>query len=551
MANRKISEFTPNSNPLGAYEIPMVISFDTDNYKVTFADASKALDANLLPVTGFGSPNLQGALNELLALTGGAIVLQGDWDADTNTPDITGATQTGYAWRVSVAGSTDLGGITDWKVNDWAVKVDTGWIKIDNQDIAAVWGNISGSLTNQTDLQLALDAKFNASGGQISGSTFIAGSLGVNTNTPSSAAEIRQISDFENGGLTVSDSGNLNPLKIWSTSSSANIYSGDGSSSLTLNTTGNVGVGIASPSAQLHVQSDSSGTVARVSSSSSDSALIDLQGNLSSRIFTGNEQGKFVVQTSGSGFSNKLLVTEGGTAALNATTFKEWTGIDSMALGENGAHIAYASSGSVFISMGAYFDGASFVRDGDGAVQVALLQRDGTTQFFSAPTGLDGELLTLTPTLSFGVSSFTYNGLDVLLDTGIPETDPDNFFATTFPETISTTSDYDASPVTAIDADQNITATGAFEVTATGLINTDATNRSGTVQLFIDDVAVRPSEVEIEPKDTDNYYSFTIRKTGTLNIGLRNFKLKYGRRGGGGSDAVTMVGGEITVRRLV
>lgn len=89
------------------------------------------------------------------------IILQGDWNANTNTPDITTTTTTGYAWRVSVSGSTDLGGINSWVVGDLAVKTATGWLKIDNQDIAAVWGNISGTLSSQTDLQDALNAKEN------------------------------------------------------------------------------------------------------------------------------------------------------------------------------------------------------------------------------------------------------------------------------------------------------------------------------------------------------------------------------------------------------
>ena len=104
-------------------------------------------------------PSQQSVKAYVDALVQGAVILQGDWDADTNTPNITGTTPTGYAWRVSVAGSTSLGGITDWAVGDMAVKTASSWLKIDNEDIAAVWGNISGTLSNQTDLQNALDAK--------------------------------------------------------------------------------------------------------------------------------------------------------------------------------------------------------------------------------------------------------------------------------------------------------------------------------------------------------------------------------------------------------
>ena len=89
----------------------------------------------------------------------GTITLQGNWDANANNPDITGTTTVGDAWVVSVPGSTNLGGITTWKLNDMAVKTATGWLKIDNQSSTAVWGNITGTLSSQTDLNTALSGK--------------------------------------------------------------------------------------------------------------------------------------------------------------------------------------------------------------------------------------------------------------------------------------------------------------------------------------------------------------------------------------------------------
>lgn len=59
---------------------------------------------------------------------------QGNWNASTNTPDISATTETGYYWIVSVTGATNIGGITDWVVNDWVVKTAAGWAKIDNTD---------------------------------------------------------------------------------------------------------------------------------------------------------------------------------------------------------------------------------------------------------------------------------------------------------------------------------------------------------------------------------------------------------------------------------
>ena len=93
-----------------------------------------------------------------------AIILQGDWNASTNVPDltVTGIT-TGFAWRVSATGTTSLGGLNYWLIGDMAVKSAGGWIRVASQDIAAIWGNISGSIANQTDLQNALNLKLNTS----------------------------------------------------------------------------------------------------------------------------------------------------------------------------------------------------------------------------------------------------------------------------------------------------------------------------------------------------------------------------------------------------
>lgn len=55
---------------------------------------------------------------------------QGDWDASTNTPTLASATGTeGHAYRVSVAGSTTLDGVTSWSAGDYAVFEGTVWQK--------------------------------------------------------------------------------------------------------------------------------------------------------------------------------------------------------------------------------------------------------------------------------------------------------------------------------------------------------------------------------------------------------------------------------------
>ncbi len=68
------------------------------------------------------------------------LVFQGTWNANTNTPTLASGTgTTGHFYIVSVAGTTDLDGVTDWAVGDWAVFVEQGatdqWEKVDNSSV--------------------------------------------------------------------------------------------------------------------------------------------------------------------------------------------------------------------------------------------------------------------------------------------------------------------------------------------------------------------------------------------------------------------------------
>ena len=73
--------------------------------------------------------------SELPAAILGALNYQGTWNASTNTPTLTSSVGTkGYYYVVSVAGNTDLNGITDWQIGDWAVYNGSVWQKVDNTD---------------------------------------------------------------------------------------------------------------------------------------------------------------------------------------------------------------------------------------------------------------------------------------------------------------------------------------------------------------------------------------------------------------------------------
>ena len=63
------------------------------------------------------------------------LAYQGVWNAATNSPTLASGTGTqGHYYIVDVAGTTNLDGITDWQVGDWAVFSGAVWQKIDQSN---------------------------------------------------------------------------------------------------------------------------------------------------------------------------------------------------------------------------------------------------------------------------------------------------------------------------------------------------------------------------------------------------------------------------------
>lgn len=93
----------------------------------------------------------------------GAVVYQGTWDASTNTPTLTSSVGTkGNYYVVSVAGNTNLNGITDWVAGDWAIFNGSVWEKVDNTEAVV-------SVNGQTGI-VVLDA---ANVGAVANTTFV------------------------------------------------------------------------------------------------------------------------------------------------------------------------------------------------------------------------------------------------------------------------------------------------------------------------------------------------------------------------------------------
>jgi hypothetical protein len=86
-------------------------------------------------------------ISQLPSAVLGALSYQGTWNASTNTPTLTSSVGTkGYYYVVNVAGSTNLNGITDWQVGDWAVYNGTAWQKVDNTDAVTSVNGYTGTV---------------------------------------------------------------------------------------------------------------------------------------------------------------------------------------------------------------------------------------------------------------------------------------------------------------------------------------------------------------------------------------------------------------------
>lgn len=88
-----------------------------------------------------------------VSFTGG-LSFQGGWNASTNSPTLVSGTGTnGHYYIVSTAGATNLDGITDWQIGDWAIFNGTIWQKIDQTNlVSSVNGQVGVVVLSAADV---------------------------------------------------------------------------------------------------------------------------------------------------------------------------------------------------------------------------------------------------------------------------------------------------------------------------------------------------------------------------------------------------------------
>jgi hypothetical protein len=143
---------TATPSPLGVAAAGVAVAASHEDHVHAMPTAA---DVGAIPATDKGAANGVATLGndgkvpagQLPSSITGAMAYQGTWNASTNTPTIPVAAtgNKGQYYKVSVAGATNVNGITDWQVGDWIVSNGSSWDKIDNTEqdaTSSVNGNV-------------------------------------------------------------------------------------------------------------------------------------------------------------------------------------------------------------------------------------------------------------------------------------------------------------------------------------------------------------------------------------------------------------------------
>lgn len=143
----------------------------------------------------------------------GSLNYQGTWNASTNTPTLASGVGTkGYYYVVSTAGTTNLDGITDWQIGDWAVFNGTIWQKVDNSDaVVSVNGQTGAVVLTAPDVGATPNTAYVLTTGLLSGGGQLTGNVTVDltsvpiANVPGGVANTTTIT----AGTGLNGGGNL------------------------------------------------------------------------------------------------------------------------------------------------------------------------------------------------------------------------------------------------------------------------------------------------------------------------------------------------------
>ena len=416
----------------------------------------------------------------------GDLNYQGTWNASTNTPTLTSSVGTkGYYYVVSVAGSTNLNGITDWQIGDWAVYNGSAWQKIDNTDAVTSVNGLVGTVvltttniaegTNEyyTDARAraALSAgtgiSYNSTTGVITNSS---PSLGGDVVGPSSATD-NAIARFDtttgkliqNSVVTVGDTGQVDGVShitdidyvdfntAYATTLGAGQLGWDGNNTL--------GIGMAGGNVVQRIGEDTY-IYAKASSTITKGQLCMFTGvvGASSVITaapsTGVTNGQYIIGLAAESIATNnfgLIQVTGSLKGFDTSAFNDGDILFYNSAVTGGLTSTYPTSGPI-VTVCAVTNAGS---GGSGSVQI----RVSVTQRITASTGI----------------SVSQNGAG----TTVTNTAPDQVVSIAGGTGISTSGTYPAFTVTNTAPDQTVVMTSGTGISVTGTYpNFTVTNTS-------------------------------------------------------------------------
>jgi hypothetical protein len=156
-ANMTASATVPSTDITG---LGTMAAQNSNNISVTGGTMSGVAITGYIPTTEKAQPLGVATLDAAGKVPTSQIPMQGDlnyqgtWNASTNSPTLTSSVGTkGYYYVVDVAGSTNLNGITDWQIGDWAIFNGTVWQKVDNTDaVTSVNGQTGAVVLTTTNI---------------------------------------------------------------------------------------------------------------------------------------------------------------------------------------------------------------------------------------------------------------------------------------------------------------------------------------------------------------------------------------------------------------
>ena len=122
----------------------------------------------------------------------GTLSYQGGWNASTNVPALVSSVGTnGYYYVVTTAGSTNLNGITDWAIGDWAIFNGTVWQKIDQTNTVTSVNGQTGAVSvgTVTSVAMTVPTGLTISGTPITTSGTLALTLTTGYSIPTTASQ--------------------------------------------------------------------------------------------------------------------------------------------------------------------------------------------------------------------------------------------------------------------------------------------------------------------------------------------------------------------------